>query len=57
MASAGNLTFSGGGEVLGLPATASLNTSATSKLYVDHRNEFTKHNSIDYETLLVQLTV
>lgn len=40
MASAGNLTFSGDGEVLGLPATASANGAATSKLYVDHRNEF-----------------
>jgi len=40
MASAANLTFSGDGEVLGLPATASVNGAATSKLYVDHRNEF-----------------
>jgi hypothetical protein len=46
MASAGNLTFSGDGEVLGLPATASLNTSATSKLYVDHRNEFLRKSYV-----------
>ncbi len=46
MASAANLTFSGDGEVLGLPATASLNTSATSKLYVDHRNEFLRKSYV-----------
>ena len=46
MASAGNLTFSGDGEVLGLPATASVNTSATSKLYVDHRNEFLRKSYV-----------
>jgi hypothetical protein len=46
MASAGNLTFSGTGEVLGLPATASANGAATSKLYVDHRNEFLRKSYV-----------
>ncbi len=46
MASAGNLTFSGDGEVLGLPATASVNGAATSKLYVDHRNEFLRKSYV-----------
>ena len=46
MGSNADLTFSGGGEVLGLPATASLNTSATSKLYVDHRNEFLRKSYV-----------
>lgn len=35
MNSAANLTFSGGGEILGLPTTPSGSTSATSKAYVD----------------------
>ena len=35
MSSAANLTFSGGGEVLGLPSTPSGNTAAASKAYVD----------------------
>jgi hypothetical protein len=35
MSSAANLTFVGGGEVLGLPATPSGNTAAASKAYVD----------------------
>jgi hypothetical protein len=35
MSSAANLTFVGGGEVLGLPATPSSATAATSKAYVD----------------------
>ncbi len=35
MSSAANLTFVGGGEVLGLPATPSGDTAATSKAYVD----------------------
>lgn len=35
MNSAANLTFSGGGEVLGLPASPSGATAATSKAYVD----------------------
>ena len=46
MGSNADLTFSGGGEVLGLPATASLNTSATSKLYVDNRNEFLRKSYV-----------
>ena len=35
MASAGNLTFSGGGEVLGLPAAPTAQGSAASKAYVN----------------------
>ena len=35
MDSAANLTFQGGGEVIGLPATPSAATAATSKAYVD----------------------
>lgn len=35
MNSAANLTFSGGGEVLGLPSTPSGSTAAASKAYVD----------------------
>jgi hypothetical protein len=35
MDSAANITFVGGGEVLGLPATPSGDTAATSKAYVD----------------------
>lgn len=35
MSSTANLTFSGGGEVLGLPASPSGATAATSKAYVD----------------------
>ena len=37
MASAANLTFSGDGEVLGLPNTPSANGAAASKYYVDQR--------------------
>lgn len=36
MSSAANLTFSGGGEVLGLPTTPSNATAAVSKAYVDN---------------------
>ena len=35
MSSGANLTFSGGGEILGLPATPTTGGSATSKTYVD----------------------
>lgn len=35
MTSGANLTFAGGGEVLGLPATPSNGTAATSRAYVD----------------------
>lgn len=35
MSSAANLTFSGGGEVLGLPSTPSVDSAAVSKIYVD----------------------
>ena len=40
MASAANLTFSGDGEVLGLPTTPSDNAAATSKIYVDQRDSY-----------------
>ena len=40
MASAANLTFSGDGEVLGLPTTPSDNAAATSKIYVDQRDTY-----------------
>ncbi|MBC8421924.1 MAG: hypothetical protein H8E03_00730 [Pelagibacteraceae bacterium] len=40
MFSGANLTFSGDGEILGLPSTASIDTAATSKLYVQHRLDY-----------------
>ena len=40
MASAANLTFSGDGEVLGLPNTPSANGAAASKYYVDQRDTY-----------------
>ena len=40
MASAANLTFSGDGEPLGLPSTPSVNGAATSKAYVDGRDNY-----------------
>ena len=40
MASAANLTFSGDGEPLGLPNTPSGNGAATSKAYVDGRDNY-----------------
>ena len=40
MASAANLTFSGDGEPLGLPSTPSVNGAATSKTYVDGRDNY-----------------
>ena len=40
MASAGNLTFSGDGEVLGLPNAPSVNGAASSKYYVDERASY-----------------
>jgi len=40
MASAANITFSGDGEVLGLPNTPSVNGAATSKYYVDQRDTY-----------------
>ena len=40
MASAANLTFSGDGEPLGLPSTPSANGAATSKAYVDGRDNY-----------------
>ena len=40
MGSNADLTFTGGGEVLGLPATASVDNAATSKVYVQHRVDY-----------------
>jgi len=40
MGSNADLTFSGGGEVLGLPATASADNASTSKIYVQHRLDY-----------------
>ncbi len=40
MGSNADLTFSGGGEVLGLPATASVDDASTSKIYVQHRLDY-----------------
>jgi hypothetical protein len=40
MGSNADLTFTGGGEVLGLPATASADNAATSKVYVQHRMDY-----------------
>ena len=46
MGSNADLTFSGGGEVLGLPATASVDNAATSKVYVDHRMDYLRKSYI-----------
>jgi hypothetical protein len=40
MGSNADLTFTGGGEVLGLPATASVDDASTSKIYVQHRLDY-----------------
>ena len=40
MASAANLTFSGDGEILGLPNAPSVNGAASSKYYVDERASY-----------------
>ena len=46
MASAANLTFAGGGEVQGLPQSASLSTSATSKYYVDTKDTYLRKSFV-----------
>ena len=46
MGSNADLTFSGGGEVLGLPATASVDNAATSKIYVQHRLDYLRKSYI-----------
>ena len=46
MASAGNLTFSGDGEVLGLPNAPSVNGAASSKYYVDERASYLRKSFV-----------
>ncbi len=46
MGSNADLTFSGGGEVLGLPATASVDNASTSKIYVQHRFDYLRKSYI-----------
>ena len=46
MGSNADLTFSGGGEVLGLPATASVDNAATSKIYVQHRLDYLRKSYV-----------
>jgi hypothetical protein len=46
MGSNADLTFSGGGEVLGLPATASVDNASTSKIYVQHRLDYLRKSYI-----------
>lgn len=46
MGSGANLTFSGDGEVLGLPGTASVDGAATSKLYVDNKDTYLRKHYI-----------
>ena len=46
MASNADLTFSGGGEVLGLPATASVDNASTSKIYVQHRLDYLRKSYV-----------
>ena len=46
MGSNADLTFSGGGEVLGLPATASVDDASTSKIYVQHRLDYLRKSYI-----------
>ena len=53
MASAANLTFSGDGEVLGLPATASVDGAATSKVYVQHRMDYLRKSYVKKATSFV----
>ena len=58
MGSNADLTFSGGGEVLGLPATASVDNAATSKVYVDHRMDYLRKSYIKKaSTFLTAATV
>ena len=46
MGSNADLTFSGGGEVLGLPATASVDNASTSKIYVQHRLDYLRKSYV-----------
>ena len=46
MGSGANLTFSGDGEVLGLPATASAAGAATSRKYVQERDAYLRKNYV-----------
>ena len=46
MGSNADLTFSGGGEVLGLPATASADDASTSKIYVQHRLDYLRKSYV-----------
>ena len=53
MASAADFTFSGDGEVLGLPATASVDGAATSKVYVQHRMDYLRKSYVKKATSFV----
>ena len=58
MGSNADLTFSGGGEVLGLPATASVDDASTSKIYVQHRLDYLRKSYIKKaSTFLTAATV
>ena len=46
MTSAANFTFSGDGEVLGLPNTPSVNSAASSKFYVDERASYLRKSFV-----------
>ena len=46
MASNADLTFSGGGEVLGLPATASADDAAISKIYAQYRLDYLRKSYV-----------
>jgi hypothetical protein len=46
MASNADLTFSGGGEVLGLPATASADDAAISKIYAQQRFDYLRKSYV-----------
>jgi len=58
MDSTANLTFAGGGEVLGLPPTPSVDGAATSKFYVDaHINDASVHITATQNTFLDALNL
>jgi hypothetical protein len=46
MGSNADLTFSGGGEVLGLPATASADDAAISKIYAQQRFDYLRKSYV-----------
>ena len=46
MASNADLTFTGGGEVLGLPATASADDAAISKIYAQYRLDYLRKSYV-----------